>query len=118
MQAQTRAAIREAAAIIEDALQQARCDQSVELVEQGCAIRIGTFDAHLIVRYQEGLWRVQEHTPYLQRTMAYDTLEECARDLALCKPGVLFYQSVHTGPAADASHEEPEELHQQMVGMS
>jgi hypothetical protein len=118
MQAQTRALMREAATIIEDALRQARCNQSVELVEQGCAIRIGTFDAHLMVRYQDGMWRVQEHTPYLQRTMAYPTLEECARDLALCKPGVLFYQSVDIEPSADMPQEEPEELHQQMVGMS
>jgi hypothetical protein len=110
--------MREAAAIIEDALQQARCDQPVELMEQGCAIRIGTFDAHLMVRYQDGLWRVQEYTPYLQRSMAYSTLDECARDLALCKPGILFYQGTDTELATDAPHEETEELHQHMVGMS
>jgi hypothetical protein len=71
-----------------------------------------------MVRYQDGMWRVQEHTPYLQRTMAYPTLEECARDLALCKPGVLFYQSEHAVSAVDAPYQEQEELHEQMVGMS
>ncbi len=101
MIAQEQFTMHEAAEVIHSALQAVGCNEPVDLVEHDTAIRIGTFAENLTVRREGALWKVQEYTPYLQRTMAYASLEECAHDIAMCEPGVLFKEVGRTEQEID-----------------
>jgi hypothetical protein len=101
-------AIKQAAVVIAQAMHAVGCDCPIQVIDHGRAIRIGTFHENLTVRLQDGLWRVTEYTPYLQRTMAYPTLEACAHDIAMCEPGVLFHEVSLTEREIDAAVVEAE----------
>jgi poly-beta-hydroxyalkanoate depolymerase len=101
-------AIKEAAIVIERAIRVVGGTCPVQVIDHGRAIRIGTYNENLTVRLQDGLWRVSEYTPYLQRMMAYPSLEACAHDIALCEPGVLFHEITATEREIDAAVEQAE----------
>ncbi len=84
--------IKDAALVIRSALRATGCSEPVDIIDYGKAIRIGTPAENLTVRFHNGLWVVQEFTPYLQRKMTYASLKECAHDIAMCEPGVLFHE--------------------------
>jgi Fe2+ or Zn2+ uptake regulation protein len=93
MQAQDTLTMREAAAVIAHALRAVGCKQPVELIDNGTAIRIGTYYQNLTILNENGRWQVMEYTPHLQRTFEYDTLEACAHDVAMCdETGYSFHQ--------------------------
>jgi hypothetical protein len=93
MQAHKQVSIVEAAAVIHSALHAVGCEQPVEIIDHGRALRIGTFNENLTVLFEDNQWKVLEYTPHLQRTMTYDTLEECAHDIAMCdEHGRMFHQ--------------------------
>jgi len=101
-------AIKEAAVVIEQAMRAVGGSCPIQIIDHGRAIRIGTFYENLTVRLQDGLWRVSEYTPYLQRTMAYPSLEACAHDVAMCEPGVLFHEITATEREIDEAVEQAE----------
>lgn len=100
--------MHEAAAVIRSALRAVGCNEAVVLIDHNSAVRIGTFTENLTVRFHDGLWQVMEFTPYLQRMRTYANLEECAHDIALCEPGVLFDQVEKAERLIDAAIEEAE----------
>lgn len=100
--------MREAAAVIQSALRAVGCNEAVTLIDHDTAIRIGTFAENLTVRCHEGMWQVLESTPYMQRMRTYANLEECAHDIALCEPGVLFDQVEEAEKRIDKAIEETE----------
>lgn len=75
--------MREAAVKLQQALYAAGHEESIELIENMTAIRVGSFDEYFTIRYVDNLWQLRECSPRLHRVMTYETLEECARDIAM-----------------------------------
>jgi hypothetical protein len=86
--------IRKTAAVIEQALHAIDCYPPIRLIEHGSAIRIGSASDNLTVRYNDHLWKVHEHTPYMDCTHTYATMADCARDIALCDESSLQFERV------------------------
>jgi hypothetical protein len=109
MIAQKRLSMKEAAIVIENAMRVFGCHAPVELIDHNTAIRIGTTNEHLLVRYENDLWMVSEYTPYFERTMSYISLEECAHDIAMCdERGVTFHRIDQTEREINEAIEEAE----------
>lgn len=108
MTAHKRPSMREAAVIIEHAMQAVGCQAPVDVIDHNTAIRIGTFSTNLVVRFQDNLWHVTAFTPYMQRIQTYETLEACAHDIAMCEDGVLFHQIGDTEREIDEAIEDTE----------
>jgi hypothetical protein len=73
------------------------CHTPAQLIDHGTAIRVGVYDDNVVVRFYDGHWKVSEYTPYLQSVSSYRNLNDCAYDIAMCKPGVQadpFFQRV------------------------
>jgi hypothetical protein len=90
MDKETQTSIKEAAAVLEDTLDRLGCSAPIELIENDTAIRVGSISDSLVVRLAGNLWQVSEHTPYLQSISLYHALEECACDIAMCRPGFVL----------------------------
>jgi hypothetical protein len=88
MAKQEQAIITDAAACIERELRKVGCSVPVHLVDDGTAIYIGVPNDNLEVRRRSHAWEViMNFAPYLQSVSMYAHLEECAHDIALCRPG-------------------------------
>jgi hypothetical protein len=107
---------REAVEIIQRALRATGHQKPVKLINQNTAICVGTATENFIVRPHGQLWKVTEHTPYIQRIIWYTSIESCARDIALCEPGVLFNRFEQTEYGFDRAIADVQVLLQRTVG--
>jgi hypothetical protein len=83
--------MKEAAAVIESALRSLGSHTPIVMIEHDSAIRVGnTFD-NLTIRYHHYRWNVHGHTPHIDCDRVYETMAECARDIALCDDTAVVY---------------------------
>jgi hypothetical protein len=104
---------REAVEVIQRA---AGYRKPVQLINHDTAICVGTASDNFIVRPHGELWKVTEHTPSLQRIIWYTSIESCARDIALCEPGVLFRRFEQTEYGFDRAIADVQVILQRTVG--
>ncbi len=83
--------MKEAAAVIESALRSVGSHTPIIMIEHDSAIRVGNASDNLIVRYHHYRWNVHEHTPHIDCDRVYETMAECARDIALCDEAAVVY---------------------------
>jgi hypothetical protein len=86
--------MKEAAAIIENALRALGSHTPIMMIEHDSAIRVGRAVDNLTIRYHHYRWNVHEHTPHMDCDRAYDTMAECARDIALCDDTALVFDGL------------------------
>jgi hypothetical protein len=83
--------MKEAAAVIENALRSVGSHTPIVMIEHDSAIRVGNASDNLIIRYHHYRWNVHEHTPHMDCDRVYETMAECARDIALCDDTAVVY---------------------------
>jgi hypothetical protein len=83
--------MKEAANMIESALRSLGSHTPIVMIEHDSAIRVGTSAESLVIRYYNYRWNVHEHTPHMDCDRVYETMAECARDIALCDETTIMF---------------------------
>lgn len=94
MMEQERMTMLEAANVIRQAMQSVGCHTPIRVVEYGKAVRVGTESDFLMVRFEDNLWKVHSHTPYLDCDREYTSLADCAHDIAMCDQSAIVFEQV------------------------